>query len=44
MISSLSSQLSTTRLQFCEWHVNQNIKARLLKKGGYTKDLREQVV
>jgi MULE transposase domain len=44
MISSLPSHLSTTRLQFYEWHVSQNIKARLLKKGGYTKDLREQVV
>ena len=37
MISSLPKHLPTSILQFCDWHVGQNIKARLLK-GGYTKD------
>ena len=43
MISSLPNHLPTTTLQFCDWHVQQNIKARLLK-GRYTKDEREQVI
>jgi hypothetical protein len=43
MISSLLKYLPASTLQFCDWHVSQNIKARLLK-GRYTKDLREQVV
>jgi MULE transposase domain len=43
MISSLPNHLPTAILQFCDWHVSQNIKARLLE-GGYTKDLREQIV
>jgi hypothetical protein len=43
MISSLPQYLPASILQFCDWHVSQNIKARLLK-GGYTKDLREQVI
>jgi hypothetical protein len=43
MISSLSKYLLVSTLQFCDWHVSQNIKVRLLKEG-YIKDLREQVV
>jgi MULE transposase domain len=43
MISSLPNHFPTAILQFCDWHVSQNIKTRLLK-GGYTKDLREQIV
>jgi hypothetical protein len=43
MISSLPGHLPTAQLQFCDWHVAQNIKARLLK-GGYTKDQREIVI
>jgi MULE transposase domain len=43
IISSLPNYLLTAILQFCDWHVSQNIKVRLLK-GGYIKDQREEVV
>jgi MULE transposase domain len=43
IISSLPNYLSKTTLQFCDWHVQQNIKSRLLK-GRYTKDLRELII
>ena len=42
IISSLPTYLPNAILQFCNWHISQNIKARLLK-GKYTKDLREQI-
>ena len=43
MISSLPNYLPTAILQFCDWHIQQNIKSRLLK-GRYTKDEREQII
>jgi MULE transposase domain len=43
IISSLPTYLPQTTLQFCDWHVQQNLRARMMK-GKYTKDLQELVI
>jgi MULE transposase domain len=43
IISSLSTFLPQATLQFCDWHVQQNLRARMIK-GKYTKDLQELVI
>ena len=43
VISSLPNHLPDAILQFCDWHIQQNIKSRMLK-GKYTRDLRELVI